>query len=598
MVQTALAVQTLLLFVMAVALLASRRERKLSASVAMKHSVAAVSPTTVPTPSLLQASSVRKDKMVDHCPLPAIRCRGPLRNGCEVLEANEAFLRLTGHSETLVGEPVYLVGTEAEERDLEGLNQAVLTGGPAESEFRLRRRDGSWLWAELTVAGTLENGVILDTIAVLRDITDQKRIENEVQRYARELKQRNQELSEAVASAKRRDELKSRFLANMSHEIRTPMNGILATTELLLTTGLDSEQRDYAITIQNAGNSLIVLLNDILDLSRIEAGKLALQSVQIQPRTLVTEATSLLALNARSKGLELECSIDDSVPTTAFGDAGRLKQIIQNLVSNAIKFTETGSIRVRLRTQKASTDVVVLFCEVSDTGIGVPQEQRSRLFNRFAQVDTPHRSKYGGSGLGLAISQQIVHLMGGEIGYLDNNGGGSTFWFHVPLLVRSTEQAEPALSSAADAQGTSEPAPCRILVVEDNEVNQKIALRLIEKSGHQAKAVSNGRLAVEELSTTAYDLVLMDVQMPEMDGFEATMAIRSLDKAIRSVPVIAMTANAMAGDRERCLQAGMDDYVSKPVNLKLLRKTIDKWLIRSRSGQTMLESEPVGSSAR
>ncbi|HYZ84194.1 MAG TPA: ATP-binding protein, partial [Bryobacteraceae bacterium] len=283
---------------------------------------------------------------------------------------------------------------------------------------------------------------------------------------------------------------------------------------------------------------------------------------------------------------------------TAFGDAGRLKQIIQNLVSNAIKFTETGSIRVRLRTQKASTDVVVLFCEVSDTGIGVPQEQRSRLFNRFAQVDTPHRSKYGGSGLGLAISQQIVHLMGGEIGYLDNNGGGSTFWFHVPLLVRSTEQAEPALSSAADAQGTSEPAPCRILVVEDNEVNQKIALRLIEKSGHQAKAVSNGRLAVEELSTTAYDLVLMDVQMPEMDGFEATMAIRSLDKAIRSVPVIAMTANAMAGDRERCLQAGMDDYVSKPVNLKLLRKTIDKWLIRSRSGQTMLESEPVGSSAR
>jgi PAS domain S-box-containing protein len=465
-------------------------------------------------------------------------------------------------------------GPETSERDRDRLERSLRAGIRASAELILYGRSGRPLWIEVLAKPVMRGGVVDATVVLARDITEQKRVEREMQRYAQEMKQRNHDLAESVRAARQADEAKSRFLANMSHEIRTPMNGIIATAELLLTTKLDTEQRDYAATIRNSGSLLLMLLNDILDLSRIEAGKLELQTTRFTIPDLITETLSLLALSARTKGLELEYENDASIPGELWGDPSRLRQVLSNLVSNAIKFTDKGQVRVSVALQRLARDSVTVRFQIQDTGIGVPEEQRPRLFQRFAQVEGQDRSKYGGAGLGLAICRQLVELMGGEIGYKRNEGPGSTFWFTVPLgMQRGAEQQ--SASEHAHSPLLERREGRRILVAEDNEVNQRIAIRMLEKAGYAAKVVGNGRLAVEELQRHDYDLVLMDVQMPEMDGFVATQAIRSLNKA---VPVIAMTANAMAGDRERCLASGMNDYVSKPVNLNLLRSTIERWL--------------------
>jgi PAS domain S-box-containing protein len=487
-------------------------------------------------------------------------------------QATPLFFQIFGYSASETS--FNLRGPETNERDRERLERALRSGVRSSAELILYGRSGRPLWIEVLAKPVVRDGEVDSTIVLTRDLTEQKRIEREMQRYAQEMKQRNQDLAESVRAARQADEAKSRFLANMSHEIRTPMNGIIATAELLLTTKLDTEQRDYAATIRNSGNLLLMLLNDILDLSRIEAGKLELQTTRFAIPEMITETLSLLALSARTKGLELEYDTDASIPVELWGDPSRLRQVLSNLVSNAIKFTESGEVRVSVSLQRLARDSATVRFQIRDTGIGVPEEQQPRLFQRFAQVAGQDRSKYGGAGLGLAICRQLVELMGGEIGYKRNEGKGSTFWFTVPLGVqRGAEQPNPSEHAHHPAAEPKEGR--RILVAEDNEVNQRIAIRMLEKAGYCAKVVGNGRLAVEEIQRHDYDLVLMDVQMPEMDGFVATQAIRSLNKA---VPVIAMTANAMAGDRERCLASGMNDYVSKPVNLTLLRSTIERWL--------------------
>ncbi len=438
-------------------------------------------------------------------------------------------------------------------------------------------------------------------IGVIRNVTARKASEQRVKEYAQELEQKNEELEKALTAARDATRMKSRFLANMSHEIRTPMNGVLGMTDFLLGTALSPEQQEYAESIKRSADSLLLLINDILDLSRIEAGKLRLDQTDFSPQATIAETTSMFALQARAKDLEFTSTIEAGVPEAAVGDPGRLRQVLTNLLANAIKFTERGMVGLKAEMASQTVDAIRLKFIVHDTGIGIPTEQQGRLFDSFTQVDESNTRKYGGTGLGLAISKQLVELLGGEIGLESEPGKGSKFWFTAtfgkstkPKPIAAVSQTAPPRVTAAKSQtATAQPAATaaqtaeqasqlegslRILLAEDNEINQRITLRLLQKLGLSADAVVNGREAVEALEKRKYDLVLMDCQMPDMDGFEATAVIRSRENGSRHQTICALTANAMDGDRERCLAAGMDDYISKPVGLEKLREALDRWI--------------------
>jgi two-component system sensor histidine kinase/response regulator len=438
-------------------------------------------------------------------------------------------------------------------------------------------------------------------IAVVRNITARKASEQRLKDDAQELEQKNEELEKALTAAREATRMKSRFLANMSHEIRTPMNGVLGMTDFLLGTGLTSEQQEFAESIKRSADSLLALINDILDLSRIEAGKLRLDHVDFSLESTLAETTSMFALQARAKGLEFRSTIGPNLPPAAVGDPGRLRQVLTNLLANAIKFTDRGTVGLTAEIAGQTGDSIELKFTVQDSGIGIPVEEQARLFDTFTQVDESNTRKYGGTGLGLAISKQLVELLGGEIGLESEPGKGSKFWFTAtfgkstkppanapvrptptPRVMAAKSQTGTAKRAEATAQTPAQSSPLvasmRILLAEDNEINQRITLRLLQKLGLAADAVVNGREAVEALERRKYDLVLMDCQMPDMDGFEATAVIRSREGASRHQTICALTANAMDGDRERCLAAGMDDYISKPVGLEKLREALDRWI--------------------
>jgi PAS domain S-box-containing protein len=433
-------------------------------------------------------------------------------------------------------------------------------------------------------------------IAVVRNITALKASEQRLKDNAQELEQKNEELEKALTAARESTRMKSRFLANMSHEIRTPMNGVLGMTEFLLGTGLNPEQLEYAESIKRSADSLLAVINDILDLSRIEAGKLRLDRADFSLSSTIEETSSLFALQARAKNLEFVTSIAPGLPEVAVGDPGRLRQVLTNLLGNAIKFTGLGQVGLRAEVVSQTRDEIQLKFTVSDSGIGIPLDQQARLFDTFTQVDESNTRKYGGTGLGLAISKQLVELLGGEIGLESEPGRGSKFWFTAtfgkstkPLMASARPKPAPRVTAAKSQTGTAQrsQAPAqttpvevsmRILLAEDNEINQRITLRLLQKLGLSADAVVNGREAVEALEKRKYDLVLMDCQMPDMDGFEATAVIRSREGGSRHQTICALTANCMDGDRERCLAAGMDDYISKPVGLEKLREALDRWI--------------------
>ncbi len=449
-------------------------------------------------------------------------------------------------------------------------------------------------------------------IAVLRNITERKASELRLKDNAQELEQKNEELEKALTDAREATRMKSRFLANMSHEIRTPMNGVLGMTDFLLGTALNAEQREYAESIKRSADSLLALIEDILDLSRIESRKLRLDRAEFALQPAIAETASACALQARAKGLEFASAVAPEVPHWAVGDAGRLRQVLVNLLGNAIKFTERGRVSLTAEVARQTADSLLLKFTVRDTGIGIPRSEQGRLFDTFTQVDESNTRKYGGTGLGLAISRQLVELMGGQIGLESEPGRGSQFWF-TASLGKSAKRNPPSVKSKLDVRVTETPssrlpgvksntgtaqraeslAPSaaqgspgpgsglgstRILLAEDNEVNQRITLRLLQKLGLAADAVVNGRQAVEAIEKRKYDLVLMDCQMPDMDGYEATAVIRSREGAGRRHTICALTANAMDGDRERCLAAGMDDYISKPVGLEKLRQALDRWI--------------------
>ena len=412
-----------------------------------------------------------------------------------------------------------------------------------------------------------------------REAEYSRALEQQVNDRTRELEARNEKLEELSRA-------KSEFLAQMSHEIRTPMNGVLGMTELLLGTELREDQRGFARTIYSSAESLLAIINDILDVSKIEAGKLDVERVEFNIEVLVDETMALLAASARDKGLDFLCRMSLADNARVMGDPLRLRQILVNLLANAVKFTDEGQVVLHCSRQGVEGNSVVYHFEVRDTGVGISPDKHQQIFEAFSQEDGSTTRRFGGTGLGLAICKQLVALMDGTIGVDSKPGEGSTFWFTIQLELADGDADEAVADSrgslhhslrrATDA--SRERLDGRVLLVEDTPVNQTVAAAMLRKLGCYVEVVTDGAGAVERASGPGIDLILMDCQMPGMDGFEATRLIRGNEPAGEHTPIVALTANALAGDRERCLAAGMDDYLAKPFTLKELAATLSRWL--------------------
>ena len=483
---------------------------------------------------------------------------------------NPFFRAISGlGADDLVGQfPQILKVSRGDADDYRQVVEEVNQGHVWSGEFLLQGPDDR----DITVFAVIsplrdENGVITHQINVCHDISEQKKM------------QRALELARDRAQAA--TVAKSQFLANMSHEIRTPMNGVIGLTELALETSLDDIQRDYLNAVKNSALSLMDLLNEILDFSKVEAGKLEIESLAFSLDSLLTQTCADFRARAHKKGLGFECQLPDSLPRTVLGDPNRLRQVIRNLIDNAIKFTAEGSVHLSVELQAIDDKRDELCIRVRDTGIGIPEDKQQSVFEAFNQADTSTTRQYGGAGLGLAISARLVALMGGRIWLDSSKGEGSTFAFTVSLG-RVDAHPVPVARGYIKTQIASESSDAlrslKVLLVEDNKVNQMLALTLLKRWGHQVDLAENGQQAVDQTLRCDYDVILMDLQMPVMGGLDAAKRIRASESSgPHHVPIIAVTANVQDADRQACRQAGMDDFLPKPLRAEQLQAILVKY---------------------
>ncbi|HEX2703735.1 MAG TPA: ATP-binding protein [Solirubrobacteraceae bacterium] len=462
-------------------------------------------------------------------------------------------------------------------RHLEVEGRVQQTTGRSARQTRHRYKDGTVVEVEISgddvILGGRECRIIL-----CQDVTERNRA--------------TAELAIARDAAIEASNAKSAFLANVSHEIRTPMNGVLGMNELLLETGLDDEQRSYAEQVGRSGEHMLAIINDILDISKIETGQLELDLTDFALHDTLQEACVIGGIDATAKRVRFALEIDDRVPRDVHGDSGRLRQIVLNLVANAVKFTTEGAVTVKVRCLERGGTSALLRIEVCDEGIGIDPKQLEHMFEPFTQADISTTRQYGGTGLGLAIARELTELMAGRIGAESKVGSGSTFWVELELAIAAERAGDanpaPALGLRGRPVELTEDSPI-VLVVDDTPVNQIVAVRALQRCGCRSDVVGDGFEALHALVTKRYDAVLMDCQMPEMDGYTATAELRQREAGGRRTPVIAMTAAAMKGDFERCIAHGMDDYVSKPLRHTLLDEVLRRWIPRLAASEDKVE---------
>ena len=490
--------------------------------------------------------------------------------------SNRAMGEVTGiiHVDTPLDQWFQFVHPEDAEEFTREAYEALNKRAPFMKEARLKSNDGSYSWCLLNAAPYYEtDGSYAGYIGSTLDISERKEQEEDIKRF-QEL------LIAAKETAESANKAKSEFLANISHEIRTPINGIVGMVDLTLMTELSDDQRDNLITAKACAGSLTNLVNDVLDFSKMEAGKMTLENITFHLKELIEEIIRAHSPKATDKGLELNYTFSSLIPQYIVGDPNRLRQILNNLISNAIKFTPRGEVTLTVKSTKVTKEEAELVFSVADTGIGITEEDRSRLFKSFSQIENSYTRQYGGTGLGLVISKQLLEMMGGRIEVDSEYGVGSTFRFTVTFPIGNAlvtnKKVRPNITKAEK--------PLHLLLVEDDKVNQKVIRKMLIERGYTVKEANNGIEAIELFTTESFDAILMDIQMPKMNGIEAAAKIRSLEPEGKHTPIVALTAYSLPGDREKFIRLGMDEYVSKPIQMDTLFHVLEQITSKSNYG--------------